>query len=1232
MPPSALELLNAPAPVQQNWLAQEDAIQEVVAFARQFGLKHLRLACHIALPMLVTPELVNLIRLNFLGEEQIPWYAEADFLLSHLCKAVDPGIYAVEPRVRQVLLVQLEKEYGWRRLQALADFLLAYLSKNPDLPTRRTLRRTHQWVARAYLDPDGLVSEMNSLLARNLTTGSGAADELTDRIQLSAMVETLADPLRRTGKPEEQRLLKNSARALSYIVSGREQEIAEAIFQAEASGEELAGAQVLPAVAHWLEANTAVVTAEQEKRHPIHQRVYQDFIVILTNYTPDFAKFEIQIQSRWGEQTAISRLNDKMKHHLDRLEMSGRLSSDALVDLGVMLADSLLPEGAVREIFIQAVESLGVEEGIRLRLVMSDPELMRLPWEVVSLQLGLGDRVGGLNFLALHPKISLVRDISSPNARFLAPITNPLQMAVVMSSPESLQPLDLQAERNAIQEAVHRSDSVGADLMCNFIEAVTVEGIHDLLRKNLQIFHFAGHGSYDRISGTGAILVGDNQGGIEYVFGEELAQLLSAADVRLAFFNSEYSSAISTDPALNCVAIAAVRAGIPVVIGLQIGIEDALAIVFSKAFYNALFVGLNIDEAMSHARLALAAQQEISNSGWGIPTLYLSGQAEAVLFPFGDQPVSEAPPLSINIKQERDVRGEAGERPEQEEDDVLPEPGELPAGSCRLLRRNPAFVGHAEKLKLLWSALRPREKPDARYNALITGMGGSGKTQLALEFCYRYGRRFQGVHWISADRDIPAGIAACGGEMGLSPWPEGQAEQVQLTLQAWQDGGRLVVLDNILEKTVLEAWLPRLGNASVLATSRMADWMIGKSLTIPLNGLERSDSLALLRTLAPELSGEEDALLEQLAERLGDLPLALDLAGRYLHSRTRQNLSDYLQELEKGGSLLENDSMRGASSFSPTEHNTSLLDTFSAQWQMLTGQGEVETQARQLFITCSYLAPDTNIPMALMAASLMPDLEFFTADYGIGPALNLLTGLSLMDEWQETEEVAAGQSIHPLLADFGRGLDDDRDGLRRLVRGLVTMANAAGESGRPDHYELLLPHLQVVAMHADQVAGLEEETGMLWNALGTHSEMTGVYEQAVNYYQRGLAVYERRDRQGHPYIAVLAEKIGNVQRRMGDLKQAQATLERALDFCRRAYGEGHPLAATITIDLGQIAFDRGDLGAARNAFETALAIDEKANGPRHPDVARDLNNLGTVLRYERSGSGPGSLRAGVVNR
>ena len=736
MPPDSLELLAAPGPVQQNWLPQEDAIREVLAYAGRFGRKHLRLACHAALPMLVTPELVNLIRLNFLGEEQIPWYAEADFLLSHLCKAVDPGIYAVEPRVRQVLLVQLEKEYGWQRLQALADFLLAYLNKNPDLPTRRTLRRTHQWVARAYLDPDGLVSEMNSLLARNLTTGSGAADELTDRIQLSAMVETLADPLRRAGQTEEQQVLKNSARALAYIVAGREQEIAEAIFQAEASGERPAETRVLPAVEHWLEANTAVVTDEQEKRHLTRPRTYQNINLDLTDYTQVTRKIKIQMQSRWGEQRGISTLNDKMRYHLERLEKPGRLSGDALIELGVWLADILLPEGGLREVFIQAVQSLGMEDGIRLRLVISDPALMRLPWEYTCLQLGSGGRAGNLNFLALHPKISLVRSIPRPYMRTIAPASNHLRMAVAMSSPPGLGYLDLQAERHAIEEAVNRSELVGAELVCKFFEGVTEEGLAHLLIENPQIFHYAGHGYFDPSTGKGGIMVEDNQGGAAQVTGDVLAQMLRNADVRLACFNSDYSSAISTNASSYSAAPAAARAGIPAVVGLQMTIEDTLAIAFSKAFYTALFVGLSIDEAMTHARLSLAGLESISTTSWGVPTLYLSGatQPKAVLLPYESQQVSEAPPIGVDIRQGEDIKEEGGTKQEAEEDDILPEPGELPAGSCKLLRRNPAFVGHTDNLKLLWSALRPARNPTPGITHLSPAWAALARPSLRWSF------------------------------------------------------------------------------------------------------------------------------------------------------------------------------------------------------------------------------------------------------------------------------------------------------------------------------------------------------------------------------------------------------------------------------------------------------------------------------------------------------------------
>ena len=108
------EIIVAPSLVREQWLSPELAVREVLAFERRFGSKHLMLACHAALPLILTPELLNLIHINFLEEEQIPWVAEVDFFLSPLCRLIDEGLYEVEPSIREVLLVELVDVFGMR--------------------------------------------------------------------------------------------------------------------------------------------------------------------------------------------------------------------------------------------------------------------------------------------------------------------------------------------------------------------------------------------------------------------------------------------------------------------------------------------------------------------------------------------------------------------------------------------------------------------------------------------------------------------------------------------------------------------------------------------------------------------------------------------------------------------------------------------------------------------------------------------------------------------------------------------------------------------------------------------------------------------------------------------------------------------------------------------------------------------------------------------------------------
>ncbi|HIE57417.1 MAG TPA: hypothetical protein EYP88_04195, partial [Anaerolineales bacterium] len=177
-------------------------------------------------------------------------------------------------------------------------------------------------------------------------------------------------------------------------------------------------------------------------------------------------------------------------------------------------------------------------------------------------------------------------------------------------------------------------------------------------------------------------------------------------------------------------------------------------------------------------------------------------------------------------------------------------PGRLPPGSHLPLERNAIFTGREAHLERLAEALCPALPDDeARGDSqaaeavivtqAVTGMGGIGKTQLAVEFAYRYGYRFRGVHWLNAAQartfeDIYPALAECGKAMRLAGFPEDNisaqaSAQAKETLAAWAGnaGPRLVIVDNLKDAAAAAAILPRLRQIPalrLLLTSRYRDW------------------------------------------------------------------------------------------------------------------------------------------------------------------------------------------------------------------------------------------------------------------------------------------------------------------------------------------------------------------------------------------------------------------------
>jgi|GEM_PF-4928435 len=276
--------------------------------------------------------------------------------------------------------------------------------------------------------------------------------------------------------------------------------------------------------------------------------------------------------------------------------------------------------------------------------------------------------------------------------------------------------------------------------------------------------------------------------------------------------------------------------------------------------------------------------------------------------------------------------------------DFIPSLQPLPRHSRMPLGRNPLFVGRREDLRRLARAIKGGETiaigQAALETAAATGLGGMGKTQLASEFVHRYGQFFAGgVFWLSfADpKAIPVEIAACGGAGALELQPNfGERpleEQVRLVQAAWQEPiPRLLVFDNCEDPALLVQWRPASGGCRVLVTTRRADWSLELGVhSLPLDVLNRSESLALLRNHQPDA---DDVILDAIAAELGDLPLALHLAGSYL-ARYRRTISpaQYLEQL-RDPALLDHPSLQGGG-FSPTGHVQNVYRTIALSFDQL---------------------------------------------------------------------------------------------------------------------------------------------------------------------------------------------------------------------------------------------------------------------------------------------------------
>ena len=227
------------------------------------------------------------------------------------------------------------------------------------------------------------------------------------------------------------------------------------------------------------------------------------------------------------------------------------------------------------------------------------------------------------------------------------------------------------------------------------------------------------------------------------------------------------------------------------------------------------------------------------------------------------------------------VRGESGPRL----------PGVLPP-VWNVGPRNPSFVGRDATLVQLRERLR---SGGTAVVQALHGLGGVGKTQMAIEYAHRYAGAYDVVWWISAEETglIGEQYAALAVELDLTPARADTASAVG-ALRAYLRGrGRwLLLLDNAESPRELRDWLPA-GPGHTLITSRNPG--LGElAARVEVDVLPRPDSVELIQISRP---GVAEAEADRLAEALGDLPLALVQAAGFL-AETGMLVDHYLGLLE----------------------------------------------------------------------------------------------------------------------------------------------------------------------------------------------------------------------------------------------------------------------------------------------------------------------------------------------
>ncbi|WP_420031361.1 FxSxx-COOH system tetratricopeptide repeat protein [Streptomyces sp. cg28] len=493
---------------------------------------------------------------------------------------------------------------------------------------------------------------------------------------------------------------------------------------------------------------------------------------------------------------------------------------------------------------------------------------------------------------------------------------------------------------------------------------------------------------------------------------------------------------------------------------------------------------------------------------------------------------------------------------------------------CRIPPADPTFDGREDVLTELHQKLVTADSPSGTRGVCLWGLGGVGKTSLALAYAHRFQQYYETVWWLRAETeaDLRGDLVDLGTRLGVPTDPDMSAMLREVQQRISESESILLILDNAEPESWLQDIWPRGHGVRIIVTTRRPDWtgFLGADQRIEVLPPELADAAhLLLRASEGERPPQEQEAARAVAADLGCLPLALAHAAAYV----RQS-GITLQQFHE---LLTTSRQRLLNEYHPNQSSMPVALT----WSLSLRRSDDHTPGTaDLMALCAMLAPD-EIRRSLLqkhASAVGGTLGIILADpVSFDAVVRSLVKYSLV------KAAPDALRLHRLVQDAVLSDLTAVDAARWLTRAASMILRAFPKDVENlEHWpacDQLTAHVQAIVARHDQLPRDQ------------------CAEQTVHAL---ISV-----------VAALALRCGEYQLERGNFGTADSLLSRAMELFRIITSESDARHLVASARGALVSYRLADLGQARHRAETALAACSETTDPA--TYALVLHTLSRIL-------------------